>query len=269
MVKGSLSDYKLVVIPEVYMFDEDFLCELKDYAKNGGNVIISGINSTKTFSDILGVHGEEICKYPYFVPVGNETTIFEANYLKVKPNSAKVLKYYMNNHSFGVNETEYPVVTLNEYGKGKVIGVYGDMFTSNAITHYPRNRRFFKELVDECDINWLVDQIEAPYYVHFNIREKDNKLIINLVNTGKVVTAAELPITDMVEEVPCVPQVKFRVKLDKEPTYVEQVPSQVNLCTDYKDGYLYVTVKNLDIMESIVISQVISRGLKGKEILPP
>ncbi|MBQ7256723.1 MAG: alpha-L-fucosidase [Abditibacteriota bacterium] len=255
MVKGRLSDYKVVVLPEVYKLEEDFSEEIREYVKAGGSLLVTGLNCTKTMSDILGVSGEEIMKEGYnYLSAGNRVTTFGDTFTKVTPTSAKVLKYIMKNQIIGEDETENPAVTVNQYGKGVVVGVYFNMFESEADTHYPLNRVFFKEIMDNFPVEWKISDVEAPNYVHFNLREKEGKLIINLVNVGKVTTATELNNVDMVERIPQVPYLRFKVKADKEPTGVELIPAQTNIVTTYKEGYLTVEVKNLDIMESVVIN---------------
>ena len=215
---------------------------------------MTGVDATKTMADLLGVEGKEIAKKPNYVSAGERVTVFFENVTKVAPTTAKVLKYIMKNQIIGEDETDMPAVTVNNYGSGVVVGVYFNMFDSEAETHYPENRVFFEELMSCFSAEWAISDIEAPNNVHFNLREKEGKTIINLMNVGKVTTATELNQVDMVETIPVVPYIKFKVKTDKAPKRVELIPAQTNITYEYKEGYLSVEVKCLDIMESVVIS---------------
>lgn len=254
MLKGKLSNYKLVIIPEVYKFDDEFKNELRDYVQNGGNVLIGGSNATCAFGDILGIKGNEFGHTMTFVQVGNEVTNFgKLDHFKAKLNGAKALKYIMKEGCIGDSETDRIATVINEFGKGKAVGITFNMFTSYGDNHFPRMRMLFKELMDLYDVEYKISQVEAPSYVHFNLREKDNKIIVNLNNVGKISNAAEVKKNDIFEEIPEVYNIKFRLKLDKKPNKVFLIPSKDNIKSTYKDGYLYVTVKKLEIMETIVI----------------
>ncbi|MBQ0105496.1 MAG: beta-galactosidase trimerization domain-containing protein, partial [Armatimonadetes bacterium] len=252
MIKGRMDDFKTVVIPDVYMFDDEFVSEVKDYVKAGGNVIISGANCAKTFGELLGVKEEGFESNHVYVQSENQVTVCGSGYEKVSLTDAQVFRYVMNNQIIGMDETNNPAITVNTYGKGKAVGIYFNMFDSHGETHYPRNRRLFREIMDLLDCEYMVSDVQAPFYVHINVREKEDRYIINLINTGKVTTATELPVTDMVEEVPCVPCISFKVKVP-QPKYAELVPGQVNLYTEYKVGYLYVQVRNLNIEITVFI----------------
>ena len=102
----------------------------------------------------------------------------------------------------------------------------------------------------KLSFDFVVKDFEAPFYVFYNLREKDGKLIVNLVNTGSVSSSIDRPF--MVEDIPSA-NVKFKIKTDKEPKNVELVPNSTNITYDYSDGYLTVYVKDLFIMESVVI----------------
>jgi len=251
MLKGKYNDYELIIINDQYLFDAEFVKDIEDYVKAGGKVLISGVNATRTFSNLLGVEGKGLYEENFFVQSLDEVTAFRPLCRQVEVNTAKVFRYVMDQQIIDEDETSVPAITFNDFGKGKVAGVYFNIFSQYSNLLYPRVRDLVKEIIDGLDCNFMISDIVAPSYVHFILREKDNKIIVNLMNTGSVSSSLARP--SMVEHVPTVSEIKFKIKLDKKPSYVEIAPSQININDCYKDGYLNITVNNLDVLESVVI----------------
>jgi len=251
MIKNKYKNYKLIVINEQYYFDEAFVNNIKEYVKDGGKVLITGVYCPNTFSDLLGVTGKDVAYNDFFVEAGKEATSFKAPYRNIELTTAKTFRYTMYQQNIGENETNIPIITYNNYGNGVVCGVYFDIFTQYVNELYPRNRVLVKEIVDKLDCDFILKDVVAPSYVHFILRERDNKLIINLMNTGSISSGLERPI--MIDNIPTVKEIKFKVKLDKRPSKVEYLPTKNNIKYVYKDGFLNVTINDFEILENLVI----------------
>lgn len=254
MIKDRWQEYKTVIIPESYNFSHEFINGLKDYVGNGGNVIVAGQKASKTFEDILGAEvGEETDEHIY-AQSGESVTLFQTPLSSVSLKGAEVLKYRMYDRNIGTDLTDDPLVTVNNYGKGKAVGIYFDLFTKNYDNYFPYNRQFFKDIMDKLDNEFYLSDVQAPDYVHFILNEKEGNLIVNLVNTGSVHSGAETGENCIAEYIPSVKSIKFRVKLDKSPKKVILVPSKGKLKYTYSKGYLNVEIKDFEIMESLLIN---------------
>ncbi len=254
MIKGKMKDYKLVIINEEYAFEQPFMQELTDYLNNGGNAIFIGNQVGNSFPGLLGVKHEGFGEEIVHMKVGDATVGFSPPYDWVSLETAKPFKQQIYERDPNCDISERCIATTNKYGKGQTLGVYINLSSSHSINHYLRTFPLFKEMVDSMNIDFTLSEVEAPSYVHFILREKDNNMLVNIMNTGKVVTGAENPKADMIAEIPKVPLIKFRVKVPQKPKSVKYAPTSKGMTYRYRDGYLYITIKNFEVSESVIIS---------------
>jgi len=129
---ANLSDYKVVVVPPLYIANVALLNRLSDYVKNGGHLVVafkSGFcNEYSTvrwqmmpgpLQDAAGFHYQEFSSLKQPLPlkddpfhVGAENKVSDWAEMIV-PDTAKALAYY-DHPFFG----KYPAITRNEFGKG-------------------------------------------------------------------------------------------------------------------------------------------------------
>jgi beta-galactosidase len=128
----NLSDYKAIVVPPLYVASDALLVRLKDFAKNGGRLVMgpkSGFcNEYSTvrwemmpgpLKEAAGFHYQEFSSLrqplplkddPFRVATGNKVSEWAE---MIVPDTAKGLAYY--DHPF---LGKYPAITRNEFGKG-------------------------------------------------------------------------------------------------------------------------------------------------------
>ncbi|MGN0621900.1 MAG: beta-galactosidase [Porcipelethomonas sp.] len=160
---AALDKYKLVIVPMGYMLRGDFAQRLAEFAGNGGTVITTFftgmVNESDLFylgetpacglSDMMGVSFEDIdalYDYQKNTAVMNADSGIEGEYeIKmlceiVNVKTAEVLGTYKDDFYKGC-----PVLTVNEYGKGKVyyIGAFLDEEFFD---------RFLEKIFAECSI---------------------------------------------------------------------------------------------------------------------
>lgn len=250
MIIDKMEEYKTIIISEEYKFSDDFKEKLKYYVKKGGNIIVVGQNSTKFFQDILGVEIKDSTNNNFYAECSDKSIVFSGPFNNVTLKEAEILKYRMTNENG--EKTNSPIVTINSYGNGKAVGIYFDFFTKNDET-YPYNKVFFKEIMNKLENVFYISQVEAPDYVHVILNKKEGNFIVNLVNTGSINSPAVSNENKMVEYIPTVNNIKFKVKLKNHPQKVKLIPSNTKLKYTYSKGYLNVEIKNLEIMESLFI----------------
>jgi beta-galactosidase len=128
----SLSDYKVIVVPPLYVASDALLVRLADFVKNGGRLVVafkSGFcNEYSTvrwevmpgpLKAAAGFHYQEFSSLKQALPLaddpfhaGPDNRVSEWAEMIV-PDTAKALAYY-DHPFFG----KYPAITRNEFGKG-------------------------------------------------------------------------------------------------------------------------------------------------------
>lgn len=252
MVEDNLDDYGLVVVPEITLND-NFKKKLLNYVSNGGKVILTGSLVYDGFSDFLGV--EKIGRYDdssnFWVATGDRVASFNAPMERVNTTTAKTFRYRMWQQQPGLNESSEPIITINKIGKGFVTGIYTDIFQQFDANQISQYKGLIQDVVKEMGCKFSIRDVQAPSYVHVIAREKPGMKIISLMNTGQV--KAQMAGDFDTQEVPVVKEVKFSMDLPQKPKSVTLMPSGKNIKSSWKDGVLSVTVKNLHILESVII----------------
>jgi beta-galactosidase len=131
----DFSQYKLLIVPALYVADDALLKRIADYIRKGGRVVMtfkSGFTNENAavrwsmapgpLREALGFHYQEFSnlaqplalKGDPFQAGGDNKVQYWAEFLQL--DSAKALAYY-DHHFFG----RWPAITQNQYGAGKVI----------------------------------------------------------------------------------------------------------------------------------------------------
>ncbi len=251
MVQNDLSDYSLIVVPEIEL-PEAFMKRLAAYAENGGNIIFTG-SDTGYASELLGISdAESQPSGAFWIEAGNRVASFSHPWQKVKADTAEVFRYKLWQQQPDINKGSEPMITINKVGKGTVAGIYTNYFAIYDTTAEPSMRTIIGQLIDAMDISFDIYDVSAPYYMHLIAREKDGTKYISFVNTG---STKSLLFGDVdTEEIPYVKEVSFRMKLDQKPGEVSLLTSRKkNLSYTYKDKVLTVKIKDPDIEDTVVI----------------
>jgi beta-galactosidase len=131
---SNFSEYKLVVVPPLYIASDALLNRLTDYVRNGGNVVMSlksgFCNEYSTvrwqmapgpLREVAGFHYQEFSslRQPLALKddplkAGADNKVSDWAEMLI-PDSAKPLAFY-DHPFFG----KYPAITLNEFGKGSL-----------------------------------------------------------------------------------------------------------------------------------------------------
>ena len=249
---AHLGEYPLVVVPEQEGLPENVVARLRTYAENGGRLLVSGA-ATKAFEEILGVKAQkDLPDSVFYVRKGQETTAVAGPRIQVEPVSAHVLLACQNSRdtdAFAEN-TNIAFATVNDCGKGRVMGLYADAFTYYHKGHYPRLRAVLGQCFAAMEAQGLLS-VEAPAYLYITPREKDGKLLIHLFNL-----ASENPLSPerpIVESVPQVGPVRVACPLAKEPRSVSLAPSLAPVDWTYAKGMLRVRVERVHIHEILEV----------------
>jgi hypothetical protein len=142
------------------------------------------------------------------------------------------------------NATDQVVVTRHQLGRGAVVAVHGPLFENYFRGHYPSLRDFIRGLIDRMALDWRA-ALDAPPRLELILRQKDGRLLINLLNRGA--GEALSPHRVVVEELPPVEDVVIRLRKPDRPRAVSIFPVDRPADWDHADGTVTIRVPRVDI----------------------
>jgi len=211
----KLSEYQVVILPNVLMMDKEEISAFRNYVLNGGNLYASKYTSLITkdgikqkdflMADLFGVsyEGETKETSTYIAPTdGLEGVLtdysekypleLQSTQLKVKPSSTvrilgKLTLPYTDpkdpGHFASIHSnppgiiTSYPSIVLNKVGKGKVIYVATDLERSEYHRHVFIN---LLKLLTGNSFSFKIDNSLPVELILFHLRNK-KQYILNLL----------------------------------------------------------------------------------------
>ncbi|WAC49449.1 beta-galactosidase trimerization domain-containing protein [Asticcacaulis sp. SL142] len=133
IAEEDLSRYKLVVVPGIYLMDKASADNLRKYVNGGGTVVMTAMSAKVNdnnqwfntplpgqLSDVFGLKTREFYRTekPLTGKIGDAGFTTTINFYEVlEPSTAKVMG------SFDNVDGAPPVITVNQYGKGRAIYV--------------------------------------------------------------------------------------------------------------------------------------------------
>jgi hypothetical protein len=216
---ARLAGHKLVVAPEQTRLQPDIIAALEKFASAGGQVILSGAHLSRECPDFVGAEpvGETLPELK--LPVGKECAVAVGGpWQVVKPRKGtKALGYRLSGWEPVEHVTGDVVVTQRKIGAGSIVAIHGPVFRDYYHGHYPQLREFLRLLVQSLKIDWLV-QVKAPPQIEVVARQKDGRLLVNLVNRGAAETLSHTHV--MTEDINPVRNVVLRIKRATPPARV-------------------------------------------------
>jgi hypothetical protein len=247
-----MDQYKLIVVPEEPPLDNPLLRALEEFARQGGYVLVTGADLARDYPTWVGAspHGEAL-KDRVFLPLGDRAVPVGFAWQPVSPAAGtKVVSYRLNEQDPVRNLTDQAIVTRRDVGKGAIIAVHGPLFRNYYTDHAPSLREFIGKLVDGMGIPWAAT-VDGPPQLEMVLRQKDGKLLVNLINrgAGEALSANR----NTVENLPPIDNVLVRVPRASTPKSVVIVPLDAKMTWAYKNGVVTIKVPQLDIHRVLVI----------------
>ena len=187
-----LEDYKLVIIPSLYIASDDLLEKIDAYVKSGGHVVLqfkSGFCDENSMVRPVMAPGplRKACGFYYQEfsniselslkdnPFGVEENVARDWMEYLVPESAKPLAYY--DHPYF---SEFPAITLNHYGKGTLL-YQGSLFPDQI------QAELLKEALLRAGVESLDFQFKWPVIAKSGINDFGNKVhfYYNYSSAGK------------------------------------------------------------------------------------
>ena len=270
LTEKKIAEFPLVVIPDCYKLTDDFKKILKGYVENGGNLLILGSGATKLFESELGVKfiGQPT-EQNAVITEGAVKMPVPGVFAEINPVDSEVIAYkytgvgkqnrssYMDTRDEGVskehakNVTKAPAVTLRRLGKGKIMGVYGDISLNFYNSHHPHLRKIMGNIIKKL---WAEPMFtsDAPFCVDFALRKSAaGSLTLHLTNMSNLPVSPQRAFCDFVPEIN---NITVNIKLSECPKSVKWQPDGTELNYKYENNLLTLKIASLQIHGAIEIT---------------
>lgn len=249
-IQGRMSQYPVIIVSQQDSLAPAFREELLAYARQGGNLVLIGAETTRNFAKELQI-----------TPIGSPNTStkwvsYPGPYVVVngafQPVQAgagvEVLGQVLSRESAG--RELGPIATKTSFGKGKLIGVYADLSRDYQLHQSPKQRDFISWLTKPLLPNPKVE-VTGSHLVHVVVNRRVNDLAINLINTGgkhadpNVFSYDELaPLTNLT----------VKIRTDTKPKRIVQQPEDKPLAMTYANGIATVQVPSLAVHSILLVN---------------
>jgi len=246
-ILGRMAAYKLLVLPDWSIIEEELKAELLEYVANGGALIAGGPNIAKVFEKELGVSiGEQKDEPVIYIEQGNYLAGLDTVYTPVETVSAR--RFGSMFTADNTNSPSYPAASVAAWGKGKIAGVYFRGENGYLASRSTAVRDFIASLA--LDISTPRLRLSAPKCIDASLMEKDGKRMINLLNTAGEHGDIRIRTFDVI---PSIADVEVLLELAETPVSVTLQPENIQPEYSYADGLLRVKIEKLEIHSVIVI----------------
>ena len=247
-IKGHLLDFPVIVIPGWKELETSFKSELLEYAKNGGNLLITGPEAIDYFKNEIGITSIDK-KEEKFLNLGidGRMSTIKAPYCTVKlPENAKIIGNFYRNEDY--RSASVPAAAIVPFGKGKVGMVFSNLGASYIWQRTQLGADFLSDVVNQMSNPLVI--IKGSSYVHVNLTTKDEQTFIHLINVAgqhdneKVFEWAEIPPLCNLD---------VRYKTNRKPSKLILQPEGKELPFNFKDGVVSFVVPKLDIYSIVQV----------------
>lgn len=241
----DLSRTPLIAVPDWHDIGTEARDALIRYAKQGGNLLLAGAETTGLFAEQLGVKldgaGHQHCFITGKEVLGNVTGLWQ----RVQPGTAQQI------------EARYPemdttrdalcAATLSSCGAGRIAAIYGPVGSLFAAYHAPAVREFLNRVVRRVFAPAV--EVEGPPTIEVALRRKDGKLVLHLSNSTAMQVAGDYAVNDFV---PSVGPLQISLRLGNEPRRVTLEPGGKVLKQAWAGGTWRGAIDRLEIHSMLV-----------------
>ncbi len=236
--EGGLKDYPVVLAPSGCRYKKETIQALKDYVSAGGKLIIEGqainfFEETTESKKLIWIDGGDCL-------AAMETLTYSID--------GKDALYYFDNNYYR-NEDRHVAAVAQDTGKGKLIKLGVDIGSKYDENNSVALKKFLKNLISMTGFK-AIATVSGSQYADITITQKENKLLINLVN---MLGAHNTPGVRSFDEIPPLYDLEVSISSDKKPRSVKLSPENTDAEYQYRDGVISVKVPKLEIHSVVVV----------------
>lgn len=249
-LKGRMSQYPVIVISQQDSLAPAFRRELLDYAQQGGHLLFIGTQTTRSFATELGViAADTLATGPKWVLHTGKSVVLTGPFrpVRITGKDTKSIDQFLKSEAGervpGVIATETP------FGQGRLTAIYADLSHDYQKHQSAKQRDFIASFVRPLLPKPLVE-VSGSHLVHVVLNRQQNRLAVNLINTGGRHADPQVYTYD---EVPPLANLTVRLRTDMKPKRIVQQPENRALPIRYADGVATVVVPQLTLHSVLVV----------------
>lgn len=268
---ADLSQYKLLILPDVSGYSPEMTEKIKTFAQNGGKIIATGESIVKDGKFILDFgaeyEGKNEFNPTYFIPefdtVNDKTEyVMRCDFNKFTSSKGEIVAYMQNpyfnrtlehfcSHAHAPNN---PAENFHGAVINKNIAYIGwDIFTAYANHGHLCFKELFTYIIKKMlgDETTVFANLPDRAVLTYTTQEKEHRHILHLLFAHTTVRGKN---TEVIEDTVPLYNVRCSVKSDKKPSSVRLVPSGENLNFNYSEGRAEFTVPEVNIHQMVEIN---------------
>ena len=270
---ADFSEYKMLIIPDIAITDDETIRKIQSFVNNGGKVIATGEAIVKDGSFFLDTGAEFIGKNEleptYLVPCfdtvnGATQYVMLCNSYKIEakdcetaalgqnPYFNRTLEHFCS-HAHTPNNPESSFV--GAVIKGNVAYISWDIFSAYAKHGHLCFKELFAYIADRMMGKEKTVSVAMPDkgVVTLTRQEKENRSILHLLFAHTTVRGRD---TEVIEDTVPLYNVECSIKCESKPTKVTLVPSGEEIPFTYENGEVNFTVPKVDIHQMAEIQYI-------------
>jgi hypothetical protein len=241
---GRMDRYPLIIIPECNFLEPSFMEEIRNYVKNGGNLLVMGAETVALFQAELGISAsEKKDRTEAFILADGRIGAIKSELMSVKlSGGARPLSVFYKG-----SDLQYPSgeisSSINSYGKGKIAGIYFNAGTAYTEFKTPVIRDFLDETIRQLFVDKMVE-VTGSHLVHVAVNTAEDKLYISLINVSGEHTNQNALAYD---EVPSLQNIRVSIRGHAKPSRILIQPENTPIRFSYVDGRSILIVPELQL----------------------
>lgn len=250
-IKGKMSNFPLIVLPECNYIEDDFKKQLLSYVQEGGNLLLVGPDCARLFQDQLNYtsHDNGGVRKSWLAHNGKMAGINGYCQSVTLPNDSKSFgELYPDNELAG---TAMPAAMIRNYGKGKIAATFFNFGIPYVNARRSVARDWLGGLVQEL-FPYPMVKVTGSHNVDVVLSQYKDQLAINLVNTSGDHANKNVYVWD---ELPAVGPLHIIAKCEYRPKRVCVYPEKTCLEFSYSNGEANFVLPKLAIHSVVVLEK--------------
>ncbi len=250
-IRGRMSDYPVIVVPEWTWLEESLRDELAQYARGGGRLLLIGTGTARLFAAELDVEflGGTGVEEPRFLLHNGHMAPVTGRHEEIRIGSAvsQIGELYpWNDPERGPSK---PAAITTPLGDGSITAILFPVGAAYRASQTLTVREFVSDIVRSLHAEPRVE-VAGSSYVEVALMRKGDATIVNLLNTAG--PHAD-PTVRVFDEIPRVGPLTVRLRCKRQPDSVTVEPGSTIPEWSYAGGIVEIGIDMLEIHLAAVV----------------